>query len=321
MRALVTGGAGFIGSHLVDALIEQGSEVVVLDNLVAGRVEDVAPKAEFINGDVADSEIVIEAMADCDVVFHQAALGSVPRSVARPLDTDRTNVHGTLAVLDAARDTGVPRLVLASSSAVYGGAMRTPTPEEAPLVPRSPYAVSKLAGEHYARVAYELHGVETVCLRYFNVFGPRQRSDSPYAAVIPRFVKALITGRHPEVHGDGLQSRDFTFVDDAVQANLKASTAPAEACAGRAFNVARGQPQTLLDLLAVLTRLVDTDVAPVHVPPRVGDIRHSHAAIGEARRLLGYEPRVSFGDGLALTLDWFEAVGPGVSATGEGGLR
>ena len=321
MRALVTGGAGFIGSHLVDALIEQGSEVVVLDNLLAGRVENVAPKAEFVNGDVADPDVLLEAMADCDVVFHQAALGSVLRSVAKPLDTDRTNVHGTLAVLDAAHKTGVSRLVLASSSAVYGGAKQTPTPEDAPLTPRSPYAVSKLAGEHYARVAFELHGVETVCLRYFNVFGPRQRSDSPYAAVIPLFVRALLTRRHPEVHGDGLQSRDFTYVDDAVQANLKAATAPAEACAGRAFNVARGQPRTLLDLLDVLARLIDTKVDPVRVPPRPGDIRHSHADIGNARRLLGYEPQVSFEAGLALILDWFEAIGSGTGGTGEGGLR
>lgn len=305
MRALVTGGAGFIGSHLVDALVDQGADVVVVDNLAAGLLDNVSPRAELVEGDVADPELMAKAIVGCEVVFHQAALGSVARSVARPLDTDRTNVHGTLTVLDAARQEGVRRMVLASSSSVYGGAKQTPTPEDVPLTPRSPYAVSKLTGEHYARVAWELHGLETVCLRYFNVFGPRQRHDSPYAAVIPLFVDALTAGARPQVHGDGLQSRDFTFVADAVQANLRASEAPAGECAGRVFNVARGSPHTLLDLLEALARLLGTTVDPVHVEARPGDIRHSHADIGAARSALAYEPRTTFEQGLAATLSWF----------------
>jgi UDP-glucose 4-epimerase len=305
MRALVTGGAGFIGSHLVDALLAADNEVVVLDNFATGRRENVAGAAKLIEGSVADPEAVDQAVAGCEVVFHQAALGSVARSVAVPLDTDRTNVHGTLAVLSAAQRAGVGRVVLASSSSVYGGAKQVPTPEGVPLIPRSPYAVTKLTDEHYARVFWELHGLETVCLRYFNVFGPRQRPDSEYAAVIPRFVSALVDGTSPEVHGDGLQSRDFTFVADAVQANVRAATAPAEVCAGHAYNVARGQPHTLMELLGILADCVGASVEPRHVGSRPGDIRHSHADIAAAQRDLGYEPQVSFEDGLAHTVGWF----------------
>jgi UDP-glucose 4-epimerase len=303
----VTGGAGFIGSHLVEALVDRGDDVVVLDNLATGRAENVTRQAKFIEGDVSQADDVIEAIAGCDVVFHQAALGSVPRSVARPLDTDRANVHGTLTVLSAAKDAGVRRVVLASSSSVYGGADQVPTPESAPMRPRSPYAVTKLAGEHYARVFWELHGLETVCLRYFNVFGPRQRPDTQYAAVIPLFVEALLAGEAPVVHGDGHQSRDFTYVADTVAANLLAAEAPAEACAGRAFNIARGRPASLLDLLAALTAELGVEVAPVHAPARAGDVRHSHADIAEARSRLGFEPSVSLEDGLARTLAWFRS--------------
>ena len=305
MRALVTGGAGFIGSHLVDALVARGDEVVVLDNLATGRLENLSDAARFIEGDVADEAAVAAAVAGCEVVFHQAALGSVARSVERPLDTDRSNIHGTLAVLEAAHRAGARRVVLASSSSVYGGASQVPTAESAPLVPRSPYAVTKLTGEHYARVYRELHGLETVCLRYFNVFGPRQRPDSEYAAVIPLFMDALLTGRDPVVHGDGLQSRDFTFIADTVAANLCAAGAPAERCAGRVFNIARGTPATLLDLLDILATELGVTVAPKHTDPRPGDVRNSHADISAARRDLGYEPGVSFREGLARTLAWF----------------
>ncbi|HEY8526231.1 MAG TPA: SDR family oxidoreductase [Acidimicrobiales bacterium] len=307
MRVLVTGGAGFIGSHLADELVANGAEVTVLDNLVTGRLDNVPPKATFVEGDVADPDTVARAVAGCELVFHQAALGSVARSVERPLDSDRTNVHGTLNVLQAAQAAGVRRVVMASSSSVYGGARQVPTPEDVPLVPRSPYAVTKLTGEHYARVFWELHGLETVCLRYFNVFGPRQRPDSQYAAVIPLFVDALLTGRRPNVDGDGLQSRDFTFVADAVQANVRAAEAPASACAGRVYNVARGEPHTLLDLLQLLGEAAGVTPDPTFGPPRPGDIRHSHADIDRARRDLGYEPQVSFGEGLARTLAWFRS--------------
>jgi UDP-glucose 4-epimerase len=305
MRALVTGGAGFIGSHLVDALVARGDDVVVLDDLSTGRVENVHDAAELIQGDVADEAIVARAVAGCELVFHQAALGSVARSVAVPLGSDRANVHGTLAVLQAAHLAGVSRVVMASSSSVYGGATQVPTPESSPLAPRSPYAVTKLTGEHYARVFWELHGLETVCLRYFNVFGPRQRPDSQYAAVIPLFIEALLSGVDPQVHGDGHQSRDFTFIADTVQANLCAAVAPADRCAGKAFNIARGKPASLLELLAILAAEVGVQATPVHVDPRVGDVRHSHADISAARRDLAYEPAVSFRDGLARTLAWF----------------
>lgn len=307
MRALVTGGAGFIGSHLVDALLAEGADVAVLDDLSMGLVENVAPQAELVEGDITDVELVSKLVAGCEVVFHQAALGSVARSVERPLNTDHVNVHGTLTVLDAARRAGTRRVVLASSSSVYGGADVTPTPEDVPLRPRSPYAVSKFTGEHYARVAWELFGLETVCLRYFNVFGPRQRHDSPYAAVIPLFAEALTSGKQPQVHGDGRQSRDFTFVADAVQANLKAAQAPAEVSAGRAYNVARGEPHSLLELLDELAGLLGAVAEPEHVDPRAGDIRHSHADIGAARKDLGYEPMVPFAEGLAQTLEWFRS--------------
>jgi UDP-glucose 4-epimerase len=305
VRALVTGGAGFIGSHLADALLADGHDVIVLDNLITGRVENVPDAAKFVEGDVADPDAVDRAVAGCDVVFHEAALGSVPRSIEKPLATDQANVTGTLAVLDGAHRAGVGRVVLASSSSVYGGATTVPTSEDAPLVPRSPYAVSKFAGEHYARVYWELHGLETVALRYFNVFGPRQRPDSQYAAVIPLFIDALLTGRRPQVHGDGGQSRDFTFVADTVRANLLAATAPADRCAGGVYNVARGAPASLLDLLDALAAELRVPVDPEHVAPRPGDIRNSHADISAARRDFGYEPSVPFREGLAHTLAWF----------------
>jgi UDP-glucose 4-epimerase len=322
VRVLVTGGAGFIGSHLADELVSSGADVTVLDNLVTGRLDNVPTRATFVEGDIADPETVAKAMDGCELVFHQAALGSVARSVQRPLDSDRTNVHGTLNVLQSAHLSGVRRVVMASSSSVYGGATQVPTPEDVPLVPRSPYAVTKLTDEHYARVFWELHGLETVCLRYFNVFGPRQRPDSQYAAVIPLFADALLTGRRPNIDGDGGQSRDFTFVADAVQANVRASQAPAAACAGRAYNVARGEPHDLLDLLGCLAEAAGVTPDPTFGPSRPGDIRHSHADISRARGDLGYEPSVSFSDGLARTLAWFRtSVQPAGSAAPAGSDR
>ena len=315
MRALVTGGAGFIGSHLVDAVLARGDDVVVLDNLATGRLENVPDGAEFIEGDVADEAAVAKAVAGCEIVFHQGALGSVARSVEAPLVSDDANVRGTLAVLQGAHRAGARRVVLASSSSVYGGATQVPTPESAPLVPRSPYAVTKLTDEHYARVFRELHGLETVCLRYFNVYGPRQRPDSEYAAVIPLFIDALLTGATPVVHGDGLQSRDFTYVADTVQANVCAAAAPAERCAGHAYNIAGGHPASLRELLAILTAELGVSVTPRHGDPRPGDVRHSHADVTAARRDLGYEAVVPFRDGLARTLAWF---GARASATQEG---
>jgi UDP-glucose 4-epimerase len=305
MNALVSGGAGFIGSNLVAALLRDGHHVRVLDDLCSGYRDNVPHGAELIVGSVADAETVLDAMQGCEVVFHQAARRSVIGSVEHPLRTDTANVHGTLTILEMARQAGVRRVVSASSSSVYGGAAQLPTPESAPLIPRSPYAVSKLAGEHYCRVYTELHGLETVSLRYFNIYGPRQRPDSAYAAVIPLFIDALRSGDRPIVHGDGMQSRDFTFITDAVAANLAAATAPAELCAGNAYNVAGGRRWSLLDLLDVLGRLLDVDPDPEHTAPRAGDVRASEADISAAQNDLGYHPKVTFDEGLDITVDWF----------------
>ncbi|MGH9055144.1 MAG: NAD-dependent epimerase/dehydratase family protein [Acidimicrobiales bacterium] len=305
MRVLVTGGAGFIGSHLVDALVDAGGDVVVLDNLATGYEANVHRGARLVVGDVADQASVAAAIDGAETVFHLAAARAVLRSVQAPLETDRANTAGTLTILDAARQAGARRVVSTSSSSVYGGASVTPTPESAPLVPRSPYAVSKLAGEHYARVYWELHGLETVSLRLFNVFGPRQRPDSAYAAVIPIFIDALRDRVPPRVHGDGLQSRDFTYVSDTVAAYLAAALAPAERCAGRVYNVAAGGEHNLLDLLAALGNIIGTEVDPVHVKPRAGDVRHSCADFSAAHADLGWTPQVGFEDGLARTVAWF----------------
>ena len=305
MRALVTGGAGFIGSNLTDRLLVEGAEVRVLDNLSTGFRENIAGDAEVLEGDIRDEAAVRAAVAGIEVVFHFAAHRAVLQSVENPLSTDLANTHGTLLVLKAAHDAGVRRVVAASSSSVYGGAKQLPTPESAPLIPRSPYAVSKLAGEHYCRVWSELFGLETVALRYFNVYGPRQRPDSAYAAVIPLFINALRTGARPTVHGDGLQSRSFAYVEDVVEANLAAATAPAEACSGRAYNIAGSTSYTLRELLEELGTILGVDVDPEHTAPRAGDVRHSSADVTAAARDLGWQPKVSLADGLRRTVDWF----------------
>jgi nucleoside-diphosphate-sugar epimerase len=303
VRTLVTGGAGFIGSHLVDSLIESGHEVTVLDNLVSGYRDNVNPAARLIEADVTDPAAVAKAVAGAEIAFHLAAARSVLASVHNPLETDRINSGGSLTVLEVAREAGVRRVVITSSSSVYGGAAVIPTPESASLIPRSPYAVSKLAGEHYARVYWELHGVETVALRLFNVFGPRQRPDSAYAAVIPLFIQALSSGQPPTIHGDGVQSRDFTFVSDAVDAFLAASNAPADSCAGRVYNVACNREHTLLELVGILQQQLGVEIEPVHTDPRPGDIRHSRADSSAAERDLGWVSKVAFEDGLTRTIN------------------
>ncbi|HEY3241159.1 MAG TPA: NAD-dependent epimerase/dehydratase family protein [Acidimicrobiia bacterium] len=302
MHALVTGGAGFIGSHLVEALLARGDRVRVFDDLSNGFADNVAADADLVVGDVSDYDAVTRAVQDVDIVFHQAGLGSVSRSIEAPRHTDTVNAHGTLVVLDAARQAGVRRVVVASSSSVYGGAAPLPTKETHPVLPRSPYAVTKLVAEQYCRVFHELLGVETVSLRYFNIYGPRQRADSPYAAVIPLFVDALRSGRRPVIHGDGLQSRDFTFVADAVQANLAAAEAPVELCGGKVYNVAGGEQHSVLDLLGVLAKLLGVEADPQHTDPRPGDVRHSHADLEAARVDLGYQPKVGLEEGLRRTL-------------------
>ena len=302
MRALVTGGAGFIGSHLVDALVDLGADVVVLDDLSSGRAENVSQAADFFQADIRDKAAVDDAIAGCDLVFHQAARRAVLQSIELPLETDRVNVGGTLTVLVAARDAGVSRVVFGASSSVYGGSATLPTPESAPANPRSPYAVTKYAGEQYCRVFGEVYGLETVALRYFNVYGPRQRPDSRYAAVIPLFIGALASGRAPEVHGDGLQSRHFTFVSDAVRANLLAAEAGPQ-CSGRVYNVAGDRDYTLLDVLGILENTLRVQVAPMHTAPRAGDVRYSRADLTAAKRDLDYEPSIELPDGLRITVE------------------
>jgi UDP-glucose 4-epimerase len=307
-RVLVTGGAGFIGSHVVDALVAAEHDVVVLDDLETGFRENVHPGARLAIGSVADEDAVRDAVQGCETVFHQAAHKAVLRSVEHPLITDTVNTHGTLIVLKAAVDAGVRRVVHASSSSVYGGAAPLPTGEGAPKLPRSPYAVSKLAAEEYCRVFAELYGLETVALRYFNVYGPRQRPDATYAAVIPLFVDALLRGRAPVVHGDGGQSRDFTFITDVVAANLAAASAPSERCAGRVYNIAGGEAYSLLDILGVLGRLLGVDPDPEFTDPRAGDVRHSRADPSAATRDLGFRAEVSLDDGLRATVDWLKSL-------------
>ena len=305
MRVLVTGGAGFIGSRIGGALLGEGHEVAVLDDLSSGFAEQAPAGAELVKGDVADFGAVRAAASGADVVLHHAARRAVARSVEDPLDTDRVNTAGTLHVLQAAREAGVRRVIIASSSSVYGGAGDGACREGDPARPRSPYAVSKLASEHYTRVFAELYGLETVILRYFNVYGPGQRPDAPYAAVIPLFIRALLAGERPVIEGDGLQSRDFTYVDDVVAANLLAMRAPTATVSGRVYNIARGQASTVRDLLRELCAITGTPFAPAFAPARTGDVRHSLADVERAHAQLGFHAQVGLAEGLRHTLDWF----------------
>jgi UDP-glucose 4-epimerase len=304
MNTLVTGGAGFIGSHLVDALLDTGHSVRVLDDLFSGSADAVPSAAELNIGSVADEEAVRAAVDGVEVVFHLAAHRSVPRSIDHPLATDLANVHGTITVLTAAREAGVRRVVYASSSSVYGATEQLPTAETAPTNPRSPYAVSKLAGEQYCRVFTDVFGLETTSLRYFNVYGPRQPPGSQYAGVIPLFIDALQNGAAPIVHGDGQQSRDFTYVQDAVAATVAAADAPSSS--GRVYNIAGGSPHSILDVLEILGRLIGVDPRSEHVAPRPGDVRRTWADASAARRDLGFSCAVPFEEGLRRTVDWFK---------------
>lgn len=305
-RFLVTGAAGFIGSNLVEALLTSGESVRGLDNFLTGKRANLAglPAAEFVEGDVRDLETCRQACEGVEYVLHQAALGSVPRSVADPLTSNACNVTGTLNILVAARDAGVKRLVFAASSSAYGDTPTLPKVETMPPRPLSPYALMKLAGEEYARLFTALYGFETVSLRYFNVYGRRQDPLGAYAAVIPRFAAALLKGAIAEIHGDGEQTRDFTYVDDVVQANLKACSAPAAAC-GQVFNIAFGDRISLNDLYREIARLLGSTQEPRHIAPRAGDVRDSLADIAKARSLLGYAPQYDVRRGLAEAIDWY----------------
>lgn len=306
-RYVVTGGAGFIGSTLVEALLRQGQEVTVLDNFSTGKRENLEPfmhRIKLIEGDIRDLETCREAASGADYILHQAALGSVPRSVEDPLTTHLNNVNGTLNMLIAARDAGVKKIVLASSSSAYGDAKEAVKKETLPPAPLSPYAVSKLAAEQYAAVFYGVYGLPAVCLRYFNVFGPKQDPLSQYAAVIPRFVTKLLRREKPEIYGDGEQSRDFTYIDNVVAANLLACAAGTEAN-GKVFNIACGEQISLRRLYRACCDMIGTDIEPAYLEARKGDVKHSLADVSEAKRLLGYEPKVGFEEGLRQTIGWY----------------
>jgi nucleoside-diphosphate-sugar epimerase len=315
VKVLVTGGAGFIGSHIVRRMLDLEHEVVVLDNFSTGRrsnLEAVASEIDVHEGDVGCLEHVEQAVAGCDAVFHEAALPSVPRSIADPLSSHQANATGTLNVLVAARDAGARRVVIASSSSVYGSVPDLPKRESMPTLPMSPYAVSKLAAESYCRAWFDLYGLETVALRYFNVFGPRQDPMSAYAAVVPRFIAAYRAGEPPVIFGDGQQSRDFTYVDNVVDANIGALESPA--APGRIYNIACHDSVTLNELAHQLRELMGVGTRPVHAAPRPGEVRHSLAAIDAAREDLGYAPQVSLREGLKRTIRAFELEPMEVSA-------
>lgn len=305
MMYTVTGGAGFIGSHLVDELLRRGHTVRVVDDFSTGRRQNlpVGGSIELIEGDVSDPAVARRAATGASVVLHQAAIPSVPRSVENPVASHQANVEGTLQILVAAREEGVKRVVFAGSSSVYGDAATLPKREDMRPHPLSPYALQKLVGEEYCRLFTELYGLETVATRYFNVFGPRQNPGSPYSGVISLFIDALLAGRSPKIHGDGQQTRDFTYVADVVHGVLLAAERPH--VAGRVINVAAGGRVSLLELVRSLQTILQTGVEPSFGPPRSGDVRDSQADIGEARRLLGFEPRTPLETGLRQTVDWF----------------
>ena len=306
--ALVTGGAGFVGSHIASALLAEGARVRVLDDLSTGHrenIDEIGGDVDFIQGSVADEELIGKALEGVELVFHEAAIPSVPRSVKVPQQTHIASVDGTFSLLLAARDQKVRRVVYAASSSAYGDQPTLPKSEQMSPDPLSPYAVAKLVGEYYCRVFTRVYGLETVSLRYFNVFGPRQDPGSQYSGVVSRFISSLLSGERPVIYGDGEQSRDFTYIDNVVAANLKA--AEASGASGKVINVANGMRITLNQLLAELKDLTGKhDVEAEYLEPRVGDVRHSLADISLARELLGYESKVGLREGLQRTIDWWK---------------
>jgi nucleoside-diphosphate-sugar epimerase len=305
---LVTGGAGFIGSHICEALIKRGERVRVLDNLLTGHRANLAHlegRLDFIEADISDYAATRRAVAGVSVIFHQAAIPSVPRSVAEPQLNHVVNVDGTFNVLMAAREAGVRRVVYAASSSAYGDTETLPKVESMLPSPLSPYAAAKLFGEYYCQVFTRVYGLETVALRYFNIFGPRQDPSSPYSGVISKFVTSLLAGERPVIYGDGEQSRDFTYVDNAVEANLRAAEAPE--ASGQVINIGVGTRITLNQLLAELQRILGTNLPPRSDEPRAGDVRHSLADIRLAQALLGYQPLVPLAEGLRRTVEWYQA--------------
>lgn len=308
-RYIVTGGAGFIGSHITETLAGQGHEVVVLDDLSTGHEHNLKgfrDKIEFVLGSITDEALLADVFKGAEVVFHQAALASVPRSVAEPLASNEVNVTGTLKVFLAARDAGVRRVVYAASSSAYGDSEVLPKREDMPAKPLSPYAITKYVDELYGKVFSDLYELPTIGLRYFNVFGSRQDPKSQYAAVIPLFITKFLAREAPIIHGDGGQSRDFTFIDNVVQANLKAASADARAD-GLVYNVACGAKVTVKELCLMIRELLGSDIEPEHSPTRVGDVRHSLADISLAQDRLGFVPEIDLKTGLAKTVQWYQA--------------
>ncbi len=306
-KFLVTGGAGFIGSNTVIELVKRGHTVRVLDNLFSGKEENLSPvrdKIEFLKGSITDAATCAKACEGMDYVIHLAAIASVPRSVKEPLPSDEANVRGTLQMLIAAKDAGVKRLVYAGSSSAYGDQEAPVKSEDLVAMPKSPYAVSKYAGELYCKVFNDLYGLETVVLRYFNVFGPRQDPNSQYAAVIPKFITEMIADRSPVVFGDGKQTRDFTFVSNNVFANIAACTAPN--AAGETVNIACGENIDLNALVAMMNKVLGTAIEPTYIEPRKGDVLHTLGNVDKAKRVLGYVPLVGMEEGIRLTAEWLK---------------
>jgi nucleoside-diphosphate-sugar epimerase len=307
---LVTGGAGFIGSHLAEELLRRGEQVRVVDSLVTGKRHNLAhlPDVEFLEGDLSDLEVARRAVQGVDYVLHQAAIPSVPRSVEDPIASNRANIDASLNVLVAARDAGVRRVVYAGSSSAYGNTATLPKVETMATAPLSPYALQKLVAEQYCQMFTALYGLETVTIRYFNVFGPRQDPSSPYSGVISLFISALCEGRRPTIYGTGEQTRDFTYVANVVDGVLRA--ARAAGASGEVINVATGGRVSLNQLFRTLADLIGADIEPVYEPDRAGDVRDSQADIGKARRILGYEPTAGFREGLEQTIAWYRTIQP-----------
>ncbi len=312
MKVLITGGAGFIGSQLAEALCRRGARVIVVDNLSLGKVANLAwrgsgDELDFIEGDFREEKLLASVLPGCEWVFHEAAMPSVPRSVELPVESNAHNLDGTLRLLVAARDAKVKRVLFASSSAIYGDAAAAVKHEGLPPNPLSPYALQKYAGEKYGQLFHQLYGLETVGLRYFNVFGPRQAFDSPYSGVIAKFCTGMLQGEAPTVFGDGLQSRDFTYIENVVAGNLLAAEAPAARVAGKVFNIAGGQSISLLQLVEDLNRLTGQNLPTHFAPPRAGDVRSSLADISAAQAAFGYEYKVAWPEGLRRTLEFYRA--------------
>lgn len=304
---LVTGGAGFIGSNIVYELVKQGERVKVIDNFVAGKkenLEGILDRIELIEGDIRDLDLLRKITEGCDYVLHQAALRSVPKSMNDPVSYDEVNAKGTLNVLIASREAKVKRVVYASSSSIYGDSPHLPQREDQLPQPISPYAATKLAGEHYCRVFSKVFGLETVGLRYFNVFGPRQSLESEYAVVVPKFITCMLRNEQPPIHGDGKQTRDFTYIDNVIEANLKAATC--DGISGEVFNIACGKNYSVLELVRYLNEILKKDIKPYFTAPRPGDARHTKADITKMKKLLELNPKIDFVEGLKKTVNWFK---------------